>query len=44
MVGSPPWMAPEIINDRVYSPASDVYALGVVMWETLTRERPFAGT
>lgn len=43
MVGTPAWMAPEVIQDRKYSKASDVYSYGMVLWELLTRERPFKG-
>lgn len=43
IVGSPPWMAPEVVTEKQYSKASDVYALGVIIWELLTRERPFSG-
>lgn len=34
------WMAPETIVDGSYDTASDVYSLGVVMWELLTLTTP----
>ncbi len=37
------YMAPEQIRGRKASPASDVFAAGVVLWETLTCRRLFAG-
>jgi hypothetical protein len=43
-VGTVQWQAPELFRVKpVYSPAIDIYALGVVMWELLAREIPFAG-
>ncbi|MEM9162155.1 MAG: serine/threonine-protein kinase [Cyanobacteria bacterium P01_F01_bin.4] len=41
--GSPAYMAPERFDNR-YSPASDIYAVGVLLFELLTGHRPFAGT
>jgi serine/threonine-protein kinase len=37
------YMAPEQIQMRPPSPLSDIFALGVVAYETLTRRRPFEG-
>jgi len=49
IVGSPAYLAPELYNETPYSEASDVYALGIMLNELVTRciegqhEAPFAG-
>jgi serine/threonine protein kinase len=40
---NPCWLAPEIIAGDPASKASDVYALGIVMWEVLTWAVPWRG-
>jgi serine/threonine protein kinase/ABC-type phosphate transport system substrate-binding protein len=40
--GTPSWTAPEIIRGEAYSEKADIYSLGIVMWEVLTRRRPYA--
>jgi tetratricopeptide (TPR) repeat protein len=42
-LGTLAYMAPEQIREQQASPASDLYALGVVAYEALTREQPFFG-
>jgi len=36
------WMSPEAIKNRTYSKASDVWAFGVVLYEVLSRQDPYA--
>jgi serine/threonine protein kinase len=42
--GTPAWSAPEILcQGQKHSPQTDVYALGIVMWELLTCNAPYEG-
>jgi serine/threonine protein kinase len=41
--GTPFWMAPELLAGRQNTPASDVYAFGIILNELYARELPYAG-
>jgi serine/threonine-protein kinase len=40
-IGTAPYMSPEQARCSAVGPASDVYALGMMMWEMLVGEHPF---
>jgi serine/threonine protein kinase len=40
MLGTPAYMAPELLAGNAASPASDLYALGVLLFELLAGQRP----
>ena len=41
VVGTPVYMSPEVITKEGLYPASDLYALGVILYETMAGEPPF---
>lgn len=43
VVGSPAFVAPEVITGEVATAAADLYALGVVLYQGLTGQLPFTG-
>ena len=40
-IDNPCWLAPEVLLHKGFSTASDVYAYGVILWELVSRNRPF---
>lgn len=40
-LGTPFYLAPEVMEQETFSPASDVYSFGMIMWEMFTRKVPF---
>jgi serine/threonine-protein kinase len=44
LVGSPSYMAPEVLAGEEAGPPSDVWALGVSLYELVTGDKPFRGS
>lgn len=42
-IGSPHYISPEQVSGKEAIPASDIYSLGVVLFEALTGKKPFDG-
>ena len=43
IVGTPTYLAPEIFHGTKHDVASDLYAVGVIFYNCLTRSQPFSG-
>lgn len=41
VIGTPLYLAPEMVSGRTYGPATDAWALGVCLYELATLQRPF---
>jgi serine/threonine protein kinase len=39
--GNLPYIAPEVICGEIYTTKSDIYSMGILMWEVITGETPF---
>uniref|UniRef100_A0A674NKW6 Mitogen-activated protein kinase kinase kinase 7 n=1 Tax=Takifugu rubripes TaxID=31033 RepID=A0A674NKW6_TAKRU len=39
--GSAAWMAPEVFEGSNYSEKCDVFSWGIILWEVITRSKPF---
>ena len=39
--GSAAWMAPEVFKGKNYTEKCDIFSWGIVLWEVLSREKPF---
>ena len=37
-----PYIAPEVLRKFPYTKKSDVYSIGIIMWELVTGKRPFS--
>jgi serine/threonine-protein kinase len=43
LVGTPSYMSPEQIAGQVAGPRSDIFAVGIILYQFLTGEKPFRG-
>jgi serine/threonine protein kinase len=42
LYGTAGFMSPEVLSERVYTPACDIYSIGVVMYILLSGTMPFS--
>lgn len=43
-IGTPYYISPEICSGQTYSFKSDIWSLGCLLYEMITRKKPFKGT
>ena len=42
-MGTPAFMAPEVLRGRAATTAADIYGFGIVLWEMASGAKPFFG-
>jgi hypothetical protein len=42
-VGSPVYMAPEMLQNSAFTEKADVFSFGVILWELFTKKEPYEG-
>ncbi|CAG8752431.1 5828_t:CDS:2, partial [Dentiscutata heterogama] len=39
--GNLPYVAPEVLRKENYTAASDIYSMGIIMWQLVTQQKPY---
>ncbi|XP_043070792.1 uncharacterized protein LOC116806157 [Drosophila grimshawi] len=40
-IGTPSYVAPEVLKGKEYTEKCDIYSFGIILWEVMSRRRPF---